>query len=53
MIQRVHRHAMRNVDGGFLLTSRRTLTYGAKPAVNEGERVKLVDRGKRLALLAP
>jgi len=32
--------------------SRRTLTYGAKPAVNEGERVKLVDGGKRLALLA-
>ena len=32
--------------------TRRTLTYGAKPAVNEGERVKLVDGGKRLALLA-
>ena len=32
--------------------SRRTLTYSAKPAVNEGERVKLVDGGKRLALLA-
>ena len=30
----------------------RTLTYGAKPSVNEGERVKLVDGGKRLALLA-
>ena len=32
--------------------TRRTLTYGAKPAVNEGERVKLVEGGKRLALLA-
>jgi outer membrane lipoprotein SlyB len=31
----------------------RTLTYSAKPAVNQGERVKLVDGGKRLALLAP
>ena len=32
--------------------TRRTLTYSAKPAVNQGERVKLVDGGKRLALLA-
>ena len=32
--------------------SRRTLTYSAKPAVNQGEAVKLVDGGKRLALLA-
>jgi outer membrane lipoprotein SlyB len=30
----------------------RSFTYGAKPAVHEGERVKLVDGGKRLALLA-
>jgi outer membrane lipoprotein SlyB len=29
----------------------RTFTYGSKPAVHEGERVKLVDGGKRLALL--
>lgn len=30
----------------------RTFTYTSKPAVQEGERVKLVDGGKRLALLA-
>lgn len=30
----------------------RTFTYSQKPTVNEGERVKLVDGGKRLALLA-
>ena len=30
----------------------RTFTYSARPTVNEGERVKLVDGGKRLALLA-
>jgi len=30
----------------------RNLTYTNKPAVHEGERVKLVDGGKRLALLA-
>ena len=31
----------------------RTLSYTNKPAVREGERVKLVDGGKRLALVAP
>ena len=30
----------------------RNLTYTNKPAVHEGERVKLVDGGRRLALLA-
>ena len=30
----------------------RNFTYSNKPAVNEGERVKLVDGGRRLALLA-
>ena len=30
----------------------RTFSYTSKPAVNEGERVKLVDGGKRLALVA-
>ena len=30
----------------------RSFTYSAKPAVHEGERVKLVDGGKRLALVA-
>ena len=30
----------------------RNFTYTNKPAVHEGERVKLVDGGKRLALLA-
>ena len=30
----------------------RTFTYGSKPAVHEGERVKLIDGGKRLALVA-
>jgi outer membrane lipoprotein SlyB len=30
----------------------RNFTYSSKPAVNEGERVKLVDGGRRLALLA-
>ena len=36
------------MDGG----TTRTFTYSAKPTVKEGERVKLVDGGKRLALLA-
>lgn len=36
------------MDGG----ATRTFTYGSKPAVKEGEHVKLVDGGKRLALLA-
>jgi len=31
----------------------RTFSYSAKPAVREGERVKLVDGGRRLALVAP
>ena len=35
------------MDGG----NTRTFTYGSKPAVHEGERVKLVDGGKRLALV--
>jgi outer membrane lipoprotein SlyB len=30
----------------------RTFVYSSKPAVNEGDRVKLVDGGRRLALLA-
>jgi outer membrane lipoprotein SlyB len=30
----------------------RNLTYSSKPAVHEGERVKLVDGGRRLALVA-
>lgn len=30
----------------------RTFTYGERPAVREGERVKLVDGGRRLALIA-
>ena len=30
----------------------RTFTYSSEPAVKEGERVKLVDGGKRLALIA-
>jgi len=30
----------------------RNFTYTSKPAVNEGERVKLVDGGRRLALVA-
>jgi outer membrane lipoprotein SlyB len=30
----------------------RNFTYANKPAVNEGERVKLVDGGRRLALVA-
>ena len=30
----------------------RNFTYSSKPSVREGERVKLVDGGKRLALLA-
>lgn len=37
------------MDGG----EARSFTYGSKPAVKEGERVKLVDGGKRLALVAP
>lgn len=32
--------------------STRNFTYTSKPAVHEGERVKLVDGGRRLALLA-
>ena len=32
--------------------STRSFTYTSKPAVNEGERVKLVDGGRRLALVA-
>ena len=32
--------------------STRNFTYTSKPAVNEGERVKLVDGGRRLALVA-
>ena len=30
----------------------RTFTYSTKPSVHEGERVKLIDGGKRLALVA-
>jgi hypothetical protein len=30
----------------------RNFAYTNKPAVNEGERVKLVDGGRRLALVA-
>ena len=30
----------------------RTFTYASRPAVREGERVKLVDGGKRLALVS-
>lgn len=37
-----------NMDGG----KTRTFTYSNQPAVREGDRVKLVDGGKRLALLA-
>lgn len=36
------------MDGGTM----RTFTYSAQPSVREGERVKLVDGGRRLALLA-
>jgi outer membrane lipoprotein SlyB len=32
--------------------STRNFTYTSKPTVHEGERVKLVDNGRRLALLA-
>jgi outer membrane lipoprotein SlyB len=31
----------------------RTFIYSSQPTVHEGERVKLVDGGKRLALVAP
>jgi outer membrane lipoprotein SlyB len=31
----------------------RTFVYSSQPAVHEGDRVKLVDSGKRLALVAP
>ena len=31
----------------------RTFSFSSKPAVREGERVKLVDGGRRLALVAP
>ena len=41
------RLAIRMDDGAT-----RNFTYSQKPTVNEGERVKLVDGGKRLALLA-
>jgi len=30
----------------------RTFVYSSKPTVNEGERVKLIDGGRRLALIA-
>lgn len=30
----------------------RSFTYGSRPSVREGERVKLIDGGKRLALIA-
>ena len=36
------------MDGG----QTRSFTYSAQPTVKEGERVKLVDGGKRLALVA-
>ncbi len=36
------------MDGG----QARTFTYSSQPTVREGERVKLVDGGRRLALLA-
>jgi outer membrane lipoprotein SlyB len=36
------------MDGG----ATRTFTYSNQPTVKEGERVKLVDGGKRLALIA-
>jgi outer membrane lipoprotein SlyB len=36
------------MDGG----NTRTFTYSTQPTVREGDRVKLVDGGKRLALLA-
>jgi outer membrane lipoprotein SlyB len=36
------------MDGGQM----RTFNYSAAPTVHEGERVKLVDGGKRLALVA-
>jgi hypothetical protein len=39
--------AIRMDNGGT-----RNFTYTDKPAVNEGERVKLVDGGRRLALVA-
>ena len=48
----------KNTKGAWNVTLRmddgrtRTFTYGAQPTVREGERVKLVDGGKRLALLA-
>jgi len=37
------------MDGG----QQRTFIYSSQPAVHEGDRVKLVDGGKRLALVAP
>ena len=36
------------LDGGAM----RTFTYTAQPTVREGERVKLIDGGRRLALIA-
>jgi outer membrane lipoprotein SlyB len=37
------------MDGG----QQRTFVYSSQPTVREGDRVKLVDGGRRLALLAP
>ena len=37
------------MDGG----QQRTFIYSSQPTVHEGDRVKLVDGGKRLALVAP
>ena len=37
------------MDGG----QQRTFIYSSQPSVHEGDRVKLVDGGKRLALVAP
>ena len=49
----------RNRKGSWVVALRmddgrtRSFTYSAQPSVHEGERVKLVDGGKRLALMAP
>jgi hypothetical protein len=37
------------MDGG----QQRTFVYSSQPTVREGDRVKLVDGGRRLALVAP
>ena len=37
------------MDGG----QQRTFVYSSQPTVHEGDRVKLVDGGRRLALVAP